>query len=132
MELKEIAAISGKSGLFRVFKPSRTGVILESLDEKKVKTVASLNHKVSILSEISVYVNTKEGSMSLGEIFDKIKAKHQGKLTVDVSNNAALLKFMEETLPEYDKSKVYASDIKKMVNWYNILITQMPQLFEVV
>ncbi len=132
MELKEIAAISGKSGLFRVFKPSRTGVILESLDEKKIKTVASLNHKVSILSEISVYVNTKEGSMSLGEIFEKIKEKHQGKLTVDVSNNAALLKFMEETLPEYDKSKVYASDIKKMVNWYNILVAQMPQLFEVV
>jgi hypothetical protein len=129
MDLKKIAAISGKPGLFKVFKPARTGVILESLDEKKLKTVASLNHKVSMLSEISVYTNTKEGSIALTDIFIKIKEKYNGALTVDVSNNATLLKFIEEVLPEYDKTKVYPSDIKKMVNWYNILFKQMPELF---
>jgi hypothetical protein len=130
MDLKEIAAISGKSGLFKVFKPSRTGVILESLDEKKTKTVASLNHKVSILSEISVYTNSKEGAIALGDIFEKINEKYKGVVTVDSSNNAALLKFIEEVLPEYDKSKVYASDVKKMLAWYNILCTQLPEIFE--
>lgn len=131
MKLKEIAAISGKPGLFKIIKPSRGGVILETLDDKKIKTIASLNHKVSILSEISVYANNKDGVVALSEIFAKINEKYSKEaVTVDTSNNNALLKFLEGVLPEYDKNKVYASDVKKMVNWYNILIKQNPEVFE--
>jgi hypothetical protein len=131
MKLKDVAAISGKPGLFKIIKPSRSGIILESLDEKKAKTVASLNHKVSILSEISVYTNTQEGVIALADIFVKIKEKHGNEaVKVETSNNNALLKFLESVLPEYDKNRVYASDVKKMLNWYNIILVQAPQVFE--
>ncbi len=130
MNLKEIAAIAGKSGLFKILKPSRTGVILESLDEKKTKMVASLSYKVSILSEISVYTHTKDGSTALGEVFKNIKEKYGKEVAVDTNNNNALMKFLEEVLPDYDKGRVYASDVKKMVNWYKTICTNAPEVYE--
>jgi glutamate-1-semialdehyde aminotransferase len=130
MNLKEVAAISGKSGLFKIVKPSRTGVILESMDDKKIRMVASLNYKVSILSEISVYTTTKDGSVALGEIFKTIKEKYGKKLEIDTANNNAMMSFLENVLPEYDKSRVYASDVKKMINWYKTISTNAPDVYE--
>jgi hypothetical protein len=130
MNLKEVAAISGKSGLFKIVKPSRTGVILESMDDKKIRMVASLNYKVSILSEISVYTNTKDGSVALGEIFKTIKEKYGKKLEIDTANNNAMMSFLENVLPEYDKSRVYASDVKKMINWYKTISNNAPDVYE--
>jgi hypothetical protein len=130
MNLKEVAAISGKSGLFKIVKPSRTGVILESMDDKKIRMVASLNYKVSILSEISVYTNTKDGSVALGEIFKTIKEKYGKKIEIDTTNNNAMMSFLENVLPEYDKSRVYPSDVKKMINWYKTISTNAPDVYE--
>lgn len=130
MNLKEVAAISGKSGLFKIVKPSRTGVILESMDEKKIRMVASLNYKVSILSEISVYTNTKDGSVALGEIFKTIKEKYGKQIEIDTTNNNAMMNFLATILPEYDKSRVYASDVKKMINWYKTISTNAPEVYE--
>jgi hypothetical protein len=130
MNLKEVAAISGKSGLFKIVKPSRTGVILESMDDKKIRIVASLNYKVSILSEISVYTNTKDGSVALGEIFKTIKEKYGKKVEIDTTNNNAMMSFLENVLPDYDKSRVYASDVKKMINWYKTISTNAPDVYE--
>jgi hypothetical protein len=129
MELKEIAAVSGKSGLFRVLKPTRTGVILESIDEAKAKLVANANNRVSLLNEISIYTTGKESSVPLEEVLKAIHAKHGDTLKVNgKSDTRELVSFMESVLPDYDKEKVYQSDIKKLVTWYATLAQYFPEL----
>ena len=71
MELSDIATLAGKGGLFKILKPTRTGVILESLDEKKTKLVAGTQYRISILEEISIYTTDAEGSKPLKEIFQE-------------------------------------------------------------
>ena len=83
MTLDDIATISGKSGLFKVFKPAKSGVILESLDEAKTKIVATASHKLSILSEISIYTTTKEGTIALLEVLKKINGEYGNDLGLD-------------------------------------------------
>ena len=121
MELKDIAAVSGKGGLFKILKPSKAGVILESLDEKKQKMVAGVHHKVSVLDEISIYTHTSEGSTPLKEVFEKIYGEFDDDPDVDTSSSDELKSFFKHILPDYDENKVYISDMKKIVNWYLIL-----------
>lgn len=131
MELKEIASISGKGGLFKVLKPSKAGVILESIDEKKQKLVAGVHHKVSILEEISVYVNTSEGSIPLQEVFKKIFKEFEDDPGVDSSSTPDEFKaFFKHILPEYDEKKVYVSDMKKIINWYSIVLREAPEIIK--
>jgi hypothetical protein len=131
MELKDIASISGKGGLFKVVSPTKSGVILESLDEAKSKLVASSNQRISILSEISIYTTTKEGSTPLLEVFQKIKKEFGNDPGVDAESDGSELKaFLKSVLPEFDESRVYVSDIKKLVKWYTILLKQAPEVFE--
>jgi glutamate-1-semialdehyde aminotransferase len=128
MNLKGIAAIAGRPGLFRVFKPSRTGVILETLDEKKTKLVANSNLRVSLLQEISMYTHTAEGSAPLEKIMANILEKHGAELNVG-KTDMELMKFLETVLPDYDRRQVYASDVKKLVAWYKLLHTHAPEVF---
>lgn len=129
MTLKDIASVAGKSGLYKVLKPSRTGVLLETIDEKKTKMIANAQQRVSILKEVSIYANNAEGSVALKDVFLKIQEKHGNKIDIDTSNNKLLLGFVAEIVPDYDTEKVYASDIKKLVNWYNILAAHYPEVF---
>ena len=73
MDLKEIASVSGKPGLYRVVKPTRTGIILETIDDTKKKLVANANSRVSLLKEISIYTTSDEGSINLAKVFETIK-----------------------------------------------------------
>jgi hypothetical protein len=131
MDLKDIAAVSGKSGLFKVIKPTRTGVILESLDEAKKKSIASGNSRVSVLKEISVYTTGEESSILLEDLFDKILAKHGKDLDLDhKAESSVLFKFLSGILPDYDEDRVYASDLKKMVLWYKTIAKNYPEIFE--
>lgn len=131
MELKDIASISGKGGLFKIVSPTKSGVILESLDDAKAKLVASSNQRISVLSEISIYTNTKEGSTPLIEVFQKIKKDFGNDLGVDGESDGAELKaFLKSVLPDFDESRVYVSDIKKLVKWYSIILKQAPEAFE--
>ena len=130
MNLKEVAAISGKSGLYKVIKPTRTGVILESIDEQKLKIIANSNTRVSILKEISMYTTGSEASKALDDIFILVFKKHG--LTIPVTSKddgASLGSFLEGVLHDYDKEKVYLSDIKKLVTWYTILAQNFPEMF---
>ena len=130
MTLDDIATISGKGGLFKVFKPAKSGVILESLDEAKAKIVATPNHRLSVLSEISIYTTTKEGTAPLKEVLKKIHSEYNGDLGLDADADANELKsFLKSVLPEYDESRVYVSDIKKLVKWYGILTVHAPGIF---
>ncbi|QHT65735.1 hypothetical protein GXP67_03160 [Rhodocytophaga rosea] len=131
MELKEVATISGKGGLFKVVKPTRTGVILESLDAQKSRVVAGTQHRVSLLKEISIYTTGKESSVPLEEVLMSIHEKYGKDIPANAkSSTNELADFIESVVPNYDTERVYTSDIKKLVNWYSILAAHAPELFE--
>ncbi len=131
MEFKEIATVSGKGGLFKVLNPTRSGVILESLDEKKAKLIVNANSKVSVLHEISIYTTDAEGTVALEEVLRKIHKEFKGDTGLNKNSDGDELKaFLKHVLPNYDSERVYVSDIKKLVNWYSILASEAPEVLE--
>jgi hypothetical protein len=129
MELKDLASVSGKGGLYKVIKPGKTGVILESLDEAKSRLVVGANAKISLLDEISIYVRTKEGTTPLSEVLKKIKKDFDSDLGVDGNSDSSELKaFMKSVVPLYDEDRVYVSDIKKLVKWYQVISHAAPEI----
>ncbi|KIA85608.1 DUF5606 domain-containing protein [Flavobacterium sp. AED] len=119
MNLEKILAISGKPGLYVLRVQTRTGFVAESLLDGKKITV-NLKSNVSLLSEISIY--TYEGEKPLAEIMQKIADKeNKGQAISHKEDNAVLLAYFKEILPDYDEERVYPSDVKKILNWYNML-----------
>lgn len=131
MTLAEIATISGKGGLFKVVSPTKSGVILESLDDARTKLVASASQRLSLLHEISIYTTTKEGTVPLEDILKKIYIEFGADLGIDGNAEGNELKaFLKSVLPEYDEDRVYVSDIKKLVKWYEILLKYTPEIIK--
>jgi hypothetical protein len=131
MTLTEIATITGKGGLFRVVAPTKSGVILESLDEAKTKMIATTSNRLSLLNEISIYTTTKEGTVPLAEVLKKINQEFGSDPGVDSNSDASELKaFLKSILPDYDENRVYVSDIKKLVKWYEIIQKFAPEIME--
>jgi len=129
MTLKDIASVTGKGGLYKVVKPSRTGVILESLDEKKQKLVAHAHDRVSILDEISIYTTDTEGNVALQKIFNTMHEEFGDDLGIDSkSSKEEIMSFLKHVLPNYDENQVYPSDVKKLVSWYNTLLKEAPEV----
>lgn len=120
MSLEKILSIGGKPGLFRLLTQTRTGFVAESLlDGKKVSVGVTGN--VSILSEIAIY--TLEEELPLRSVFARIHEKEQGA-RIPLSHKAEktdLEAYFFEVLPNYDEDRVYASDIRKVIQWYNLL-----------
>ncbi len=129
MEFKDIASVSGKGGLFRVISPTKGGVILESLNGDKKRLVVGVQTKISVLSDISIYITNEEGAEPLERLLRKIHQSFDGDTGLDKNSPAEELRaFMEHVLPDYDENRVYVSDIKKLVNWYKVLLTVAPDL----
>ena len=120
MSLEKILSISGKPGLYELKTQTRTGFVAESLIDGKRLSVG-LRHNVSLLSEIAIYTLTEE--VPLREVFNKIKEKENGeKASVNPKDpKDKLEEYFFDVLPDYDEDRVYASDIKKVVQWYNTL-----------
>jgi len=120
MNLKEIMAIAGKPGLFKMVAQAKNGIIVESIiDQKRIQ--AFTHDKISSLEEISIFTETED--KPLKEVFQAFYEKLEGKATADFKgDNSKLKAFFEETLPEYDKERVYVSHMQKVVNWYNLLV----------
>jgi hypothetical protein len=119
MSIEKILAISGKPGLYALKLQTRTGFVAESLTDGKKVTVG-LRSNVSLLSEISVY--TYDGEVRLAEVFKAIAEKEDNGAAIShKEDNATLETYFREVLPEFDEDRVYASDIKKILNWYNML-----------
>jgi hypothetical protein len=119
--LDKILSIGGKPGLYKLLTQTRSGFVGESLLDGKRVTVG-MRSNVSVLSEIAIY--TLEEEVPLREVFQKIKEKEDGKKT-SISHKAEKIELEEyffEILPNYDEDRVYGSDIKKIIQWYNILI----------
>lgn len=120
MVLDKILSIGGKPGLFKLLTQTRSGFVGESLLDGKRVTVG-IRSNVSVLSEIAIY--TLEEEVPLREVFQKIKEKEGGKKT-SISHKVEKIQLEEyffEILPNYDEDRVYTSDIKKIIQWYNIL-----------
>lgn len=131
MDFNEIATVSGKGGLFSVVAPTRGGMILESMDDQKKKLVVNVNSKVSVLGEISIYTTDKEGSCPLEDVMKKIHKEFNGDTGLTSNSDSDELKaFLKFILPAYDEDRVYASDIKKLIKWYDLLSSNYPELFE--
>ncbi|MBE0390474.1 MULTISPECIES: DUF5606 domain-containing protein [unclassified Flavobacterium] len=119
MNLEKILAISGKPGLYVLRVQTRSGFVAESLADGKKITV-NLKSNVSLLSEISIY--TYEGEKPLTEIMNNIaKKENNGPAISHKEDNATLLAYFREVLTDFDEDRVYPSDVKKILNWYNIL-----------
>jgi len=121
MKLDKIIAIGGKPGLFKLLTQTKSGFVAESLTDGKRLTV-NLRNQVSVLSEISVF--TLEEEKPLTEVFELLRQKENGN-TSSISHKADKLTLEEyffEVLPNYDEDRVYPSDIKKIIRWYNILV----------
>ena len=131
MDISEIASVSGKSGLYKILKPGKAGVVLESMDEAKTKIVAGAKHRISVLHEISIYTTTKEGTVPLVDVFQKINSQFGNDLGIDSESDAKELQaFMKSVLPEFDAERVYVSDIKKLVKWYGIISKEAPEILK--
>jgi len=123
MGLDKILSISGKPGLYKIITQTRGGFVAESLIDKK-KVSVNMHSNVSVLSEIAIYTLTEE--VPLRDVFKKIKEKENGKPT-SISHKDSkdvLEEYFFDVLPDYDEDRVYASDIKKIVQWYNLLQAQ--------
>lgn len=121
MNLEEILAIAGRPGLFKLITRTRAGFIAESLlDNKRVSVTARTN--VSLLSEIAIYTLREE--VPLEQIFKTIAARESyDTCSVDPNGSKdALEAYFFDILPEYDEDRVYPSDIKKVIKWYNLLV----------
>ncbi|PZD78235.1 DUF5606 domain-containing protein [Mesonia sp. K7] len=120
MSFDKILSISGKPGLYEIKAQTKGGFIAQKIDDKK-KLNVNLRHNVSMLSEIAMYTYTEE--VPLREVFQKIADKENGGETISHKESKAKLEsYFQEVLPEYDEDRVYASDIKKVVQWYNMLV----------
>ena len=131
MTIADIATVSGKGGLYKVVAPTKSGVILESLDEAKTKMIATTSHRLSLLNEISIYTTTKEGNVPLENVLKKVQKDFGDDPGVDANSDSDELKaFMKSILPEYDEDRVYTSDIKKLVRWYGLIRKHAPEVLQ--
>ncbi|MBD3890011.1 DUF5606 family protein [Olleya marilimosa] len=120
MALDKVLAIAGKPGLYKLVTQTRGGFIAESLIDNRRMSVG-IQQNVSILSEIAIYTLTEE--VPLKDVLSKIKDKESGAQT-SISHKDSKDKLEEyffEVLPDYDEDRVYPSDIKKVIQWYNML-----------
>lgn len=119
--LKEILSVTGKPGLFKLISQGKNMLIVESLIDGK-RIPAYTKDKVVSLGDIAIFTDTAE--VPLGQVLESVKTKENGAVcSIDPKvDNDKLRKYMGEVLPDYDRDRVYPSDIRKLISWYNILI----------
>lgn len=118
MNLSAIVSVSGKPGLWKALVQNKTGFVLESLDAQKTKLIANLSTaKLAALDEITIFGDDED--IKLTEVFERIKTS--ASIPDVKAEGAKLRSFFREVAPGHDEEKVYASDMKKIINWFNIL-----------
>lgn len=122
LNLREIVAISGRGGLFRIVSPARNGILVESLAEPKTRALVPAQQQVSSLGDISLYTTTEEGTVPLLDVLQAIRRAFGPQVPYSAkSEPQELVTFIRQVVPEYDADRVYLSDLKKLVTWYNLL-----------
>ena len=121
--LQTILSISGKPGLYKLISRGKMGLIVETLDEKKKRMPAFSNDRVTSLADIAMFTETED--IPLYKVLAKVGAKEDNKecsLNWRKASTPELNDYFAEVLPEYDRDRVHASDIKKLLQWYNLLV----------
>lgn len=122
--MKQILAISGKPGLYKLVSRGNKSLIVETVDDKKKRMPAFGADRVVSLADISIYTND-DAEVSLTSVFESIKDNYEGK-KVDLhhkkSSENDIIEFFSKVLPNYDTDRVRVSDMRKVLSWYNILI----------
>ena len=119
MNIDGIIAVSGKPGLYKVIGQTKNGVIVTSLSDGK-KLAMSSSSKMSALQDIAIYTYAEE--IPLVDVLEKIRIKEEGKAAIGHKSSAAVLTdYFRTILDDYDEDRVYPSDIKKVISWYNTL-----------
>jgi hypothetical protein len=120
MNLKDILAISGHPGLYKFISQGKNSIIVESLADKK-RFAAYASSKVSALKDVAIFTNS--GETPLKDVFQTIYEREKGGMTLNPksSSDDQMKTYFTEILPDYDKEKVYLSDIRKVFSWYNSL-----------
>ena len=119
MDLTEILSISGRPGLHKMIMHTSNGMLVESMNDQKRFPVFA-HEKISSLEEISIFTETED--IPLKDIFKRISDLMEGEKALSHKSSADELKdFFDDAVPDYDKERVYVSDIKKVIQWYNIL-----------
>jgi len=120
MDLENIISIAGYSGLHKVVGSTKNGIVVESIEDGK-RMAAYASHKVSALDDISIFSETED--VPLKDVFQKMYDENNGKAGISHKTSANELKaFFLKSMSDYDQDRVYVSDIKKVVRWYNLLI----------
>lgn len=121
--LETILAISGKPGLYRLVSRGNRSLIVETLDDAKKRMPAFAADKVISLADIAMYA--EDGEVPLRKVLNFVKQKENGEVSsfdYKKASNQELAAYFAEILPNYDRDRVYPTDIKKLISWYNILI----------
>ena len=121
--LRTILAVSGKPGLYKLISQGKNMLILETLDANKKRLPVYAHDKVISLGDIAMYTDDEE--VALGEVFESVKKKENGAVaSIDFkkASQAELHAYMAEVLPTYDRDRVHTREIKKLMQWYNILV----------
>ncbi len=119
MDLSGIISIAGMSGLYKVVAQIKNGLIVESLIDKK-RVPAYATNKVSALDDVNIYSTGDD--VPLKDVFQKIYDKEKGGVAIDQKlPDTEMKKYFKTVFPEYDEERVYVSDIKKVISWYNLL-----------
>ena len=120
MDFSKIMAISGKEGLYEILSQTKSGVIVKSIIDDKKTSVSAANN-VSLLENIAIY--TFEEEIPLAKVLKNISDKESGNISIShKESNKVLLSYFAEVLPDFDNERVYPSNIKKVIQWYNILV----------
>ncbi len=118
--IKDVVSLTGVPGLYKIIRADDKAIIVESLDERKKRQIVRGNMMVSKLTDVSIY--TDEDSESVVNILQQIKEKYDQEVPVNKkSSKNELMGFLEEVLPNYNREKVYPSNVKKLIHWYQIL-----------
>lgn len=128
--LKTVLSIAGKPGLYKLVSRGKNMLIVESLGDKK-RFPAYGNEKIISLGDISMY--TEDDDVPLSQVFAAMKKKEGGKaVTLDLKKASAddLFAYLAEVLPDFDRDRVHASDVKKLISWYNLLVASGMTDFE--
>lgn len=121
MELKDIVSISGMGGLFEVVNKRTDGMIVRGLDEQKPQFISSRVHIFTPLDAITIYVGDKD-TTELYKVLLDIKKQEKSNPVADPNADGAVLRtWFKKVLPDYNEEKVYTSDIKKLIKWYQLL-----------
>lgn len=122
MDLSKIISISGKPGLFRIVGQMKNGVVVESLLDGR-RAPAYATQQISSLDDISIYSTDED--VPLKDVLGMLKEKAGGEaITVKTSDGKAVKAYFKEAFPDFDEERVYTSDIKKVMKWYNLLHEQ--------